>query len=235
MNTPLSQAIQDYISGDKTSKLIIQSDLADDDEMDVNYFFRNENELPEIEKIALNHCKGKILDVGACVGAHTLPLINKGFDVKAIDTEIAAVEYLKQKNVNAVQTDFISLDYSEKFDTILLLMNGIGIAKNLKSFPDFINHCIKLLNPGGKIICDSTDIKYFYEDEEGALWVDLNAEYYGEFKFKWKYKDIEGEEFEWLYLDYEKMKQEVEKLGLSITKIFENEEENHFLTCIKKI
>ena len=63
-------------------------------------------------------------------------------------------------------------------------MNGIGIAKNLANLENTLLRAKGMLNENGKILCDSADIKYLYEDNDGGMWVDLNTTYYGNFKFQ---------------------------------------------------
>ena len=229
---PLSEAIADYLSG-TAARLIVHSDLADDDEMDVSYYFRSENDLPEIEKKALGYVSGKILDVGAAVGAHSIPLMNKGFDVLAIDTCPIAVDYLIGKKVHAKKINFFDFE-DIKFDTLLFLMNGIGIAESIDKLDLFLQHCRKLLNTGGIVILDTTDVKYFYEDDEGGFWIDLNAKYYGEFKYQFSYGEHKGDWFNWLYIDPSTLEEYAIKNKFSFEILFENEVASHYLIKLTK-
>lgn len=218
---PISHALNDYLSGERNQNIIVHCDLAEDDVMEVDYFFRTFDELPESEKIALTHCGTKILDVGACAGAHAFPLQDKGHQVMAIDTSKGAIEYLKTKKIKAEVISFMNYSGND-FDTLLFLMNGIGIAGKLVDLDHFLQHCSSLLKSGGNILCDSTDVRYFYEDEEGAVWMDLNAEYYGEFSFQLVYKETHGEWFNWLYLDYETLEKYALKNGFSCSIIYQD-------------
>lgn len=67
-------------------------------------------------------------------------------------------------------------------------MNGLGIAGTLANLEQTLLKAKSLLKPGGQILCDSSDVKFLYEEEDGSYWMDLNAQYYGEFKFKMSYK-----------------------------------------------
>lgn len=233
MNTPFDVALEDFIKGNNYEDLIIESDLAEDDEMEVAYYFRTEDELPPLEKIALDHCTGKVLDVGACVGAHSLPLLKRGLNVSALDTSKVAMDYLAQKGVTTYNIPFLQ-HTQQHYDTILLLMNGIGLAGTLNDLPQFLNHCYNLLSTNGSVICDSTDVSYFFEDEDGSKWVDLNAAYYGEFNFRMRYKNTTGEWFKWVYLDQETLTKEVEKLGFKVELLYEDQSTNMFLLKLKK-
>lgn len=225
-NDPIGKAIQDYIKGEHDENIIVRSELCDDDIIPVSYLFRPHSHFPDIEKEALNRCVGRILDVGAAAGIHAKELIRNGYSVKVIDKSPGSVEYLKSLSLEAEQIDFFDLK-NEKFDTLLILMNGIGIARELNRLPYFLKHCKSLLNPGGKVLCDTTDIKYLYQNEDGSLWVDLASEYYGNFTYQMIYKDQVTEWFDWLYLDQETFKKCAEEEGFQFEIV--KEDGDHYL------
>ena len=59
-----------------------------------------------------------------------------------------------------------------------------------------------MLQSGGQILIDSSDIKYVYMNEDGSFDINLNGNYYGEVDYQMIYKDVKGEPFDWLYIDY---------------------------------
>lgn len=225
-NDPIGKAILDYVKGEHDENIIVRSELCDDDIIPVSYLFRSYKQFPNIEKEALKRCSGSVLDVGAAAGVHAKELIKNGFTIKAIDRSPGSIQYLKSLNVDAVEVDFFSLK-NEKFDTLLILMNGIGIVGELNNLPSFLKHCRSLLNDGGKIICDTTDIKYLFENEDGSMWIDLASEYYGNFSYQMIYKDQVTEWFDWLYLDRDTFKSQAEKEGFHFEIVAE--EEDHYL------
>jgi hypothetical protein len=133
---------------------------------------------------------------------------------------------MKANGLKAERINFFSLK-DKKYDTILLLMNGIGIAGKLSNLQRTLEHAKSLLNKGGKILCDSSDIKYLYEDEDGSLWIDLNSEYYGNFRFQMKYKKEKGPWFDWLYVDFDNLFQTAKKAGLKARRV--TEIDDHYL------
>ena len=217
---PIGSAIHDYAASKKPADIIVSSDICEDDIIPVEVLFRTLEEMPELERLAMDRCKGKVLDAGAGTGIHALELMDRGSQVKAIDISKGAVTYMKKQGIDAEQISFLNLK-NEKFDTILMLMNGIGIAGKLSNLERTLKHAKSLLNEGGRILCDSSDIRYLYEDEEGALWVDLNSEYYGNFRFQMKYKKEKGQWFDWLYVDFENLFQAAQNVGLKASKIYD--------------
>jgi SAM-dependent methyltransferase len=226
---PVGTAILDYIKTRKPDDIIVSSDICEDDVIPVEVLFRNQNEMPDLELMALESCKGKVLDVGAGAGAHSKELIDRGLDVDSIEISDGAVQYMKSIGLNARKINFFDLK-NEKYDTILMMMNGIGIAGKLSNLENTLLHAKNLLQPGGKILCDSSDIKYLYEDEDGALWVDLNSEYYGNFRFQMKFKKEKGPWFDWLYVDFENLFNAAKNVGLKAKKKLD--QDDHYLAEI---
>lgn len=230
---PIGEAISDYHKGIRNQELLVHCSHTETDEIPIPYLFRTFTEMPALEQVALNACKGKTLDIGAGAGCHSLYLQNKGLDVTALEISHLAAETIKSQGLNKViEGNLYQIDL-EKYDTILLLMNGIGIAKNMDTLPLLLKNLADSLNPGGQIILDSSDIKYMYIDEEGAQWVDLNANYYGELAYQFEYKGKKGEEFQWLFIDPKNLEDTAAKVGLKFELLQEGEHYDYLARLTK--
>jgi cyclopropane fatty-acyl-phospholipid synthase-like methyltransferase len=206
------RAIQDYFSGYPHGKIHTLSSLEEEDHIPVSYLFRDFDAMPELEKHALGLCRGRVLDIGCGAGSHSLYLTGKGFEVTSLDTSQGAVEVCRMRGLkDVVQTDFLS--YSGRlYDTLLLLMNGIGIAGELAKLPGFLKKAKALLNPGGQILFDSSDIIYMFDIHELDAFKDT---YYGEVVFQIRYKDLISLPFQWLYIDYNTIEKVAKEQGFS--------------------
>ncbi|NBX38445.1 MAG: methyltransferase domain-containing protein [Flavobacteriia bacterium] len=223
---PIGKAILAFAKTGKPKDIVVSSDLSDDDIIPVEVLFRSYEEMPDLEKKALSMVRGKVLDIGAGAGPHSKYLVQQGFSVKAIDTSPGAVSYLQMQQIDAECIDVRQMK-GATFDTLLCLMNGIGIAGSKAGLIPFLNHLKSLLNPKGQILCDSSDVKFLYEEEDGSYWMDLNNEYYGNFKFQLHYEKQSSDEFPWLYVDYETLHEAAQACGFKCQRI--DLEENHFL------
>lgn len=219
----IGQAMLDYQKGIRNEQLVVKSSISEDDEIPIDYLFRTEKQLPELEKKALQLCKGRVLDVGSASGVHSLILTEKGFEVKSIDVSEGAVEVMKLRGLSNVELqDFYSIK-NEKFDTILMLMNGSGLAGTIEGLTTLLNQAKTLLNNGGQILMDSSDISYMFEDEDGSVWIDLNSTYHGEVQYQMVYKDCKSDEFDWLFIDFNRLKLISENLGFKCELVEEGE------------
>lgn len=201
-NDPMGAAIRDYQSKGKASRLRVLSSMFDEDEMPVAHLFRTFNQMPRLEQKALSMAKGRVLDIGAGAGCHALALQERGLEVKAIDISPLSCEVMSERGVKDVEcVNLFNPQLQGKYDTLLLLMNGTGIAGKLNRLSMLLNRLKELLAEGGQILIDSSDLKYIYENEDGSMDIDLNAPYYGEVDYQMQYKNVKGEPFDWLYTD----------------------------------
>lgn len=224
MKDLFGKAILDFQTNNSPEDLITETSISEVDEMSVAYLFRSYKEMPILEQKALQLAKGKILDVGCGAGSHALHLQEKGFEVLAIDVSEQAIKACKLRGViNTKVTNVLDLDASEKFDTIFLLMNGTGIFGKMNHIPAFLQKLKSLLNEGGQILLDSSDLIYMYDqDEAGAYEVPANG-YYGELTFTIQYKGAIEDTFDWLYLDYNTLQNAATAYGLVCELILEGE------------
>ena len=203
-NDPMGQAIRDYHEKGRAGRLRVFSPQFEEDEMPVATLFRTEAEMPSLEHRALDLCRGRVLDVGAGAGCHSLALQERGADVTAIDISPLSVDVMLRRGVkDARVADLFDESFAGCYDTVLMLMNGSGIVGRLERMPLFFRRMKLLLAQGGQVLMDSSDLRYIYEDEEGAMDIDLNARYYGELDFRMQYKKVKGAPFGWLYVDFD--------------------------------
>ena len=232
---PMGAAIADYFAKGKSAKLRVLSSQFEEDEIPTEQLFRTYDEMPELEQEALQLAKGRILDCGAGSGCHALALQEMGKDVEAIDISPLSVEVMKKRGVKeAYCVNLFDENCLQKFDTILMLMNGSGIIGKLENMGAFFTKMKQLLNPGGCIYMDSSDLRYLFEDEDGSFLVDLAAGYYGEIDFRMQYKQIKGEPFDWLYVDFQTLSYYANENGFKAEMVKEGEHYD-YLACLKMV
>ena len=225
MKDLFGKAILDFQTNNSPENIVTETNISEADEMEVSYLFRDFKSMPKLEQKALQLCKGKILDVGCGAGSHSLYLQDKGLDVTSIDISENAIKACQLRGLKNVKVQDVLAVENEKFDTILLLMNGTGIFKALKDTSKYLQKLKSLLNPNGQILIDSSDIIYMYdEQEDGSFLVPANA-YYGELIFTIHYKNQTDEPFPWLYMDYNTLQNAAHANGLNCELI---QEGKHF-------
>ncbi|KQB99273.1 bifunctional 2-polyprenyl-6-hydroxyphenol methylase/3-demethylubiquinol 3-O-methyltransferase UbiG [Pedobacter sp. Hv1] len=214
-------ALSDFYKNGNADILWLYNSYDEPEEMPIDIFFRDGEEMPDLEHKALTLCYGKTLDVGAGVGSHALLLQEMGVDVTAIDISAPAVKIMQQRGVKKAfeQDIFLATD---KYDTLLFLMNGIGLTGTLAGFANFLEKAKKLIHPDGQLIFDSSDISYLYE----GLPKPVNK-YFGEVSYRYEYQQQKGNWFDWLYLDQETLIRTANQQGWQCGIVFDDGEDQY--------
>lgn len=220
------EALAEYFEKQELSTpLYLHSTYGDIEEMPIEVFFRDLEEFPELEFIALSLCDGKVLDVGAGVGAHALYLQQKDFDVTALEISATACTIMQQRGVQKiVQENFYNLKDTQ-YDTLLFLMNGIGLAGTVDGFRQLLAHSKTLLSDRGQLLFDSSDISYLYDEYR----IQRPSYYFGEIGFQYEFKGVKGEPFKWLYLDQETLIKIAHEEGWVVQILFEDENDQYLV------
>ena len=221
------KALKTYFLDPEKQNITTWTSLTDEDDVPLSYFFRDFEKMPSIEKKALELARGKILDIGCGTGSHSLYLQNLcNHNVTALDVSEGAIYVAEKRGVK--KTKHISIwDFEETgFDTILLLMNGMGIGKTIAELPKLLKHLKKLVAAEGKILVDSSDLIYLFDDEDITLWKE-DETYYGEVDFGIRFKG-KSEEFPWLYIDPKTLEEVSKSCGFQF-KIIEQGKNFDFL------
>lgn len=211
------RALLDRFLGKEEVPLILHTSYGPPEPMPVDVFFRGIDDFSKLEKLALRYCKGTVLDIGAGAGSFALELQEKGLSVTALEISPLSCKIMQQRGVEQIEEgDFWS--YSKgKYDTLLVMMNGIGLAGTLTRLPDFLNKLKELLAPGGQIICDSSDISYLYRGGKRP-----RDRYFGEIDYCYEYEGEKGDWFSWLYVDAPTLSAMCKLVGLKMEVLFRN-------------
>jgi SAM-dependent methyltransferase len=234
MKDVLGQALTDYHHHSSPGKLWIRNKYGPPEEMPLKVYFRQADNMPELEWIALQQCRGKILDIGAGAGSHALVLQQMGQDITALDNSPRSASIMELRGVNQIICqDFFELPdpnplqaETGSFDTLLLMMNGIGLAGTLDGLRHFFAKARKLIRPGGQLLFDSSDIAYMYEGNIPEM-----EDYYGEILYQYEYKKERGDWFKWLFIDKDRLTEIASQEGWSTKLLFDDGYDQYLVRC----
>lgn len=220
------EALKDQFMKPPAETLWVHNSYDEPEEMPVDLYFRNEKDMPELELKALDLCRGKTLDVGAGVGSHALILQKRGLDITGMDISAAAVEIMKQRGLKqAIEGNILQFkipEGEEKYDTLLFMMNGIGLTGSLPGLESFLSSAKNLINNDGQLVFDSSDLSYLYLEipfpENG---------YFGEVSFRYEYKSTKGNWFKWVYVDQKTLMNIAKAAGWNAEILFEDDSDQY--------
>ncbi|VAW09961.1 SAM-dependent methyltransferase [hydrothermal vent metagenome] len=179
--------------------------------------------MPPLEQKALGLCKGKVLDIGCGSGSHSLYLQQKGIQVTALDSSKGAIETCHLRGVKNTALSRIQDFEGHQFDTLFLLMNGIGIAGTLNKLDALLRHLKSLLKSKGQILLDSSDLIYMFDDDDGGRWLSATKNYYGEVAFTMSYKGQKGNTFPGLYINFNTLQNAATAINFNCELVSEGE------------
>ena len=229
---PLGRALVAYHFDHYTAaRARVRCSVAADDWLLARYLFRPLAELPDLERAALRRATGRVLDVGAGAGAHALPVQARGQSVTALDASPGACRVLADRGLTDVRCQdlWAPLPPTDRWDTVLLLMNGLGLPGTIDGLQRYLRHLRPHLAPGGQILATSSDVAYLYEDpEDGSLRLPLTGAYYGEVQYQMAYQEEIGAPFPWLFLNAALLPDYAAEAGYR-TQILEADEDGQYL------
>jgi SAM-dependent methyltransferase len=229
------QCLLDYLNGEKEAFYLLHMDDGFvTPPMYAKQFFYENDQFPEIDRIALSECYGRVLDIGAGAGSHSLFLQKKGLDVVAIDNSPKAVEVMKRRGLKKARIGGLFDKYDKFFDTVLLLL-GIGIVENLQGLGRFLDYLPSILTENGQLITDSFDIRNPDDQQYREYQKKMIAagRYFGERTLRFEYKGEMSDWFEWMHIDPETLKNHVNKSGFSFDLIATGDK-GRYLSIIKR-
>ena len=232
---PHGKALLDFHNGDTSAEIIVHEDDGETEVVPIRVFFRGPSEFSALEEAAIDLCRGRVLDAGAGAGCHSLVLQEHGLSVCAIDVAPEAVEIMQRRGVKDARCADLFRFEGGPFETLLLMMNGIGVVGDLAGLDRFLGEAPRLLTPDGQILLDSYDPDWTEDADTppSPRAARRGDRYLGEMRFRLEYKGKKGPTLAWLFLDSQLLTERAMKAGWSCEVIW-REEEGHYLARLTR-
>ncbi|MHC4082015.1 MAG: class I SAM-dependent methyltransferase [Planctomycetota bacterium] len=200
---PYGAALQAGFDGDAGAELILRRDDGREGRLPVSHFFRGQSEFTPVETAAVDRCAGRVLDVGAGTGLHSLVLQEKGLRVTAIDISARVVEIMIRRGVGDAHCEDVFDCRRGPFDTVLMMGHGIGMVETLAGLDRFLIFARGILSEAGQLLLDSLDVGVT-DDPENLAYHEANrraGRYVGEIRLQSEFQGERGPYYGWLHVD----------------------------------
>ena len=232
---PFGRALLAFFEGDPKTELKIRRDDGLETLLPMSHFFREPRELTPIEKVAIDGCVGRVLDVGAGSGLHSLVLEGRGLRVTSLDINPDAVEVMNQRNVMDVRCADIFEFRDGPYDTLLMLGHGLGMVETIEGLDQFLAHARGLVADDGQVILDSLDVRVTDRPADLA-YHQTNREsgcYIGEIRMQFEFHGKSGPYCGWLQVDAETLKDHAQSCGWAYEVMHRETDGNHLARITK--
>jgi SAM-dependent methyltransferase len=223
--SPHGAALRDFLAGDLDAEVIVRAEDGEEERTLARVFFRGPADFSALDEAALDLCRGRVLDAGAGAGCHSLVLQARGLSVTALDVSPDAVEVMRRRGVRDVRCGDVFAFAGERFDTLLMLMNGIGLVGTLDGLDRFLRDMPRLVADGGQILLDSFD--------PGPPDAERPHGYAGEMRFQLEYRGVRGAYYDFVFLDFETLRRRADRAGWCCESIWQ-EDEGHYLARLTR-
>lgn len=220
----LGHALKTYADTGDEQIIDVSSDVSLVEELAASYFYRTFDEMTPMEMWAMEHAWGRVLDIGAGAGCHSVHLGQNGLQVTALERSPLLCQLLGERGVtDVIESDLYSWPTQGRtYDTILLLMNGAGLAGTVEGLDRLIGTLAPLLSDDGQILMDSSDISELYVDDEGATLIDLSKAHQEDITYHLEWNGL-VEEFAWTFPDEQMIEAAALRCGLVTDKVLEDD------------
>lgn len=237
MADAFGKALMGYLS-EGASTYIVRRDDGRVDKGSLEIYFSDYPEWQDFEKEILKYVQGRVLDIGAGAGRHSLYLQKQGFEVYVIDISPLAVEVMKQRGVkNVYLMDLKELDFPESyFDSILMMFNNFGLAGTIKETRKFLKNLYRISTSEARIIAETLN-PYKTDDASHLAYHERNKKAgrpAGQTTIRIEYKSEVDDWFSLLMVSPEELKNLVKDTGWNVLKITESDEGGHYGVVLKK-
>ena len=230
--TPFAKALLAFHRGDSSARFVITREDGFAQDVPVSTFFADD-EFSYLESRALASCRGDVLDVGAGAGRHSLALRRLGHEVTSIELEPECEVILRSRGLEEIIIGDIMSWNNQRFDTVLMLMNGIGMIGTPAKLDQFLSTLPSLLKPDGFLLCDSIDVG-LSDNPTHVAYREANVKAGrapGQQSFRISFEGESGQSFEWLHLSPEALALHCAKMGLTAT-VLHQASNGHYLACV---
>lgn len=229
--------VKDYYDGENCFEIVERDDGLIEATSPEKYFKEYE-EWNENEKEVIKHAKGKIIDIGAGVGRHSLYLQKQGKEVLATDKSPLAVKVCEKRGLkNTKILDIRNIDeLNQELDTVLLLGNNFGLVGGRERSQEILKKIDEVTSEEALILASTTNPNQT-DDPKHLEYHEKNREegkMPGLLRLRVRYKKYKGEWLNYLLVSKKEMKQILEDTVWRVKEFVDKDEEPHYCAVIEK-
>ncbi len=160
---------------------------------------------PANDVAALERVAGRILDVGAGAGRHSLALQERGAEPVALDVSPGAIAVCRERGVERTflgSVDALADEKPEPFDAILLMGNNLALLESADRSTAMLETFSRLLTTDGIVVGTCLD-PYLTDDPDHLAYHQENrnrGRFPGQIRMRVRYRTVATNWFDYLFV-----------------------------------
>ena len=204
----------------------------------LSLYFAPYEQWPTHQQEAMQFAHGRVLDIGAGAGRHSLHLQNQGLEVTAVDNSPKAVELCRLRGVNDARLLPITKisRHIEPFDTIIMMGNNFGLFGNAQRAKRLLRRFHNLTFEGGTLIAETND-PYQTEDPDHLEYHEFNRQrgrMPGQLRLRVRYRKYKTPWMDYLIVSKDEMKEIVSDTGWIIDRFIDSDSSMYIVVLEKE-
>lgn len=173
--------------------------------MNASLYFSEPSSWPGPELAALKSVSGRVLDIGAGAGRHSLLVQHRGHEALALDVSPGAIEACRRRGVERTFLGSIhdlASTAVEPFDAMVLMGNNLALLQTEARAAGMFDAMRMLLRPGGVVIGTSVD-PYLTDEPDHLAYHEANraaGRPVGQIRMRFRYRRLATDWFGILFL-----------------------------------
>ncbi len=194
---------------------------------------------PVAERHAVRSIRGRVLDVGCGAGRVALELQRRGLDVVGLDTSPRAVRAARLRGVEQVwraPIEGVGRRLGD-FDTFVLYGNNFGIFGTPRRARSTLRALASSTKPSARILVESTSAYFGGAPGFDRSYYRLNRSRGiapGQGRFRFRYEDLRGAWFDWLYVSPGEMRDVLVGTGWNLRRLFSADVSEPYVAVLEK-
>lgn len=233
------QLLKAYFDGADVSEIVERDDgFISSYGMGPKTYFSSYDSWNDHLKQAIQHAKGRVLDIGCGAGRFSLHLQSKGLDVTGLDNSEQALHVCKLRGMkNVVGSGIDDIDEKiGKFDTFLMMGNNFGLFGSSHNAKILLKKFHGMSNSDAIIIAESTN-PYGTTNKTHLDYHKRNRKkgrMGGQIKLRVRHLEFKTPYFDYLLASPAEIREILKNTGWKMGKIYGNEE-GSFVTIMERI
>lgn len=229
-----------YKTGEPTKEIIERDDgLLSLGQYGGKLYFSEYKDWQKIERQAMKHVRGRVLDIGCGAGRHSLYLQGKGFDVTGIDNSPLSIRVSRRRGLK--KTKLLPIEQlgqlsPDSFDTVIMMGNNFGLFGSFRMAQVLLKKLHRLTSSNALIIAATRD-PYATKDPAHRAYHKLNKNrrrMAGQLRIRVRFKGYVGNWFDYLLVSKKEVKEILKNTGWEVRHFIDGNDGQYMMVLGKQ-